>query len=189
VKSSLASSEHVKERNESLFFNCMSSMTNRSVHFRTKPQPVCNYFNVEHFFHDRNGLGYNYRNIALNYKQKTLFRDLRFYHLVCDRKGEESTSSAVLPSRISYIHIHKNGGSTIREAFYNLYNTSTKCEKVIIFESQEIKKYQVSKQRLMQTTQKITANAHSRQQRGDKSSHVVLSFVREPVSRFLSSVS
>lgn len=169
-------------------------------------RPPCTYINIKDFFDSSNGLGYEYRHLAYEYKQNTIFRDLRFYHIQCNNNGNNNTSTSnILPYNISYIHIHKNGGSTIREAFYNIINNTSSSEcKGIIFESPEIREQKITRPKLVRTTSKIMERLSQNQKKylskkkpstTAKSTtttanvdHVALSFLREPISRFLSSV-
>ena len=176
------------------FFNCKKEENH---------QPLCTHVNIKEFFESTNGLGYNYRELAFKYARRTIYRDLRFYHINC-------TSTSVIddiymnnhhlfdsiPSNLNYIHIHKNGGTTIRHAFYNLRHiaafdtgNSISCDTKI-YNSKEMLhgKIRITRPQLVQNVSNFVNEIIAKQAMQDGNDNVVLSFIRDPVVRFLSQV-
>ena len=187
------------------FFNCKKEENNH--------QPLCTYVNIRQFFESTNGLGYNYRQLAFRYAHETIYRDLRFYHINCTTNTNMINNYNInnyllfdsIPSNLNYIHVHKNGGTTIREAFYNLQKLSsstssedgttsaTSCETKI-YESEEIflGKIRITRAQLVYNVSTFINNIIAKQQIEENNNYnnndVVVSFIRDPVLRFLSQV-
>lgn len=163
----------------------------------------CKYFRPSHFFHHKCGLGYKYFHLLQemdSLREKKLLWPMQppiplcYLSLTPDMMylSDTTTTSPKHQINLTFIHIHKNGGSSLVQAFKDFQIANSDVMKVrhgmhvvYVQGGHSQSKWEESRNFLKGSVRYQHSSVWDMEQ---YSNHLTIAIVRDPVERFISAV-
>lgn len=155
------------------------------------PNSPCTHFYPTYFFDDTSGAGHSLQNLTRHYNNKNGTPDshVRFVHTFSHEYGRKIDRNSRFVSQL-YLHIHKNGGTTVKsmlQIFAKSMHRNFTTEVFYFAQEKSLGKTGLQK-RMVEILQYAPKRTDSQFEKYN-AEVMVFSFIRDPLSRFVSSTS